>query len=57
VDWYSSLIYNIYFGDDYLGNDNINNDNNDIINIIFIDKLEVEYKENMKVPSKRKLLI
>ena len=38
----------LHFGGDYLCNDNINNDNNDIINIIFIDKLESEYKKNMK---------
>jgi hypothetical protein len=54
VDWYSPPIYNIYFGDDYLGNDSINNDNNDIINIIFIDKLEVECKENMKSAQQKK---
>jgi len=37
MDWYSPLIYDIYFDGNYIDNDIINNDNNgsdDIINVV-----------------------
>lgn len=51
VNQYFSSIYDVYFDDNYIDNDRIDNDSNgnkDIINGVFIDKLEFECKENMK---------
>jgi hypothetical protein len=51
IDWDCSLIYDVQFNDDYNVNYDINNDSNgnvDIINGVLIDKLEVEWKENME---------
>lgn len=51
MNWNSLIIYDAYFHDDYNINYGINNDNNDtnnVINDIFIGKLKVECRDNMK---------
>ena len=50
VDWYSLSIYDIYFDDNNVDSNIINNDingNDDIIDEVFVNKIEVECKENM----------
>jgi len=47
VEWYSLLVYNVYFDDVYVDNGIIYNDNNDrddIVNGILVDNLKVKYK-------------
>jgi hypothetical protein len=50
VNWYSPLIYDIYFYDGYIDNESINNDDyeSDDIDNVLINKLEVECKEKME---------
>ena len=46
VNWYSLSIYDDNVNNDIVNNNN--NDSNDIIDVVHVDKLKVEYKENMK---------
>jgi len=51
VEWYSLLIYDVHFNDDYVDDDIINNGSDgsdDIIEGILVDKIEVECKKNME---------
>ena len=51
-------MYDIYFKDDYDVNHDINNDSNgsnDVIDGFFMDKVEVERKENMKCAQQKKI--
>jgi hypothetical protein len=53
-------MYDIYFKDDYNVNHDINNDSNgsnDVIDGFFMDKVEVECKENMKCAQQKKILL
>jgi hypothetical protein len=50
VDIFFLSIYHVYFDNNYNVNHDINNDNdnNGVINNVFIDKLEVKCKTNIK---------
>jgi ABC-type antimicrobial peptide transport system permease subunit len=52
---YFLSIYDIYFNDDYDVNYSINNDSN-MNDDVFINKLEVEFKENMKGAHQKKII-
>ena len=54
-DRYFLLIYDIYFNDDYDVNYSINTDSN-MNDDVFINKLEVEFKENMKDAPQKKII-
>jgi len=54
-DRYFLSIYNIYFNDDYDVNYSINNDSN-MNDDVFINKLEVEFKENIKGAQQKKII-
>jgi len=51
----SNMNFYIYFNDDYDVNYNINNDNN-MNDDVFINKLEVEFKENMKGAQQKEII-
>jgi hypothetical protein len=54
-DRYFLLIYDIYFDDDYDVNYSINTDSN-MNEDVFINKLEVEFKENIKGAQQKKII-
>jgi hypothetical protein len=54
-DRYFLLIYYIYFDDNYDVNYSINTDSN-MNEDVFINKLEVEFKENMKGAQQKKII-
>jgi hypothetical protein len=54
-DRYFLSIYDIYFNNDYDVNYSINNDSN-MNDDVFINKLEVEFKENIKGAQQKKII-